>query len=88
MTILIDALGWLGAIGILLAYYWSSNQKFDDSFKSVLQYQAMNILGAVGLLINSFYYGAVPSVIVNAIWVGIAFYALKNTNRAKSVALS
>ena len=85
MTIyIIDTLGWAGAVGILLAYYWSSSNKIADSRTGILKYQAVNILGAIGLLANSFYYGAVPSVIVNLIWVGIAIHSLSRLQQPKA----
>jgi hypothetical protein len=43
--------------------------------KSVV-YQAMNIVGAIGFVINSGYNGAIPSAVLNVIWVGIGVWAL------------
>jgi hypothetical protein len=36
----------------------------------------MNLLGAVLVLVNSSYYGAYPSVGVNAAWIAIGAYTL------------
>ena len=36
----------------------------------------MNLLGAIFVLANSLYYGAYPSVGVNAAWIAIGAYAL------------
>ncbi len=75
----IDLMGWSGAIGILVAYHWSSSEAHREELESPsgkLKYQSLNILGAIGLLANSFYYGATPSVIVNLIWLAIAARAI------------
>ena len=36
----------------------------------------MNLVGAILVLANSLYYGAYPSVGVNAAWIAIGTYAL------------
>ena len=72
-TILIDILGWLGVALFLVAYALVSTKKLEGD--SVI-YQAMNILGGVLLVTNSFYYHALPSVGVNVAWIGIAIFAL------------
>jgi hypothetical protein len=38
-------------------------------------YQGMNLLGAALVLTNSLYFGAYPSVAVNAVWIVIGAYA-------------
>jgi len=71
--LLVEAVGWIGAGLILLAYYLLSHDKIQgQSFA----YQWMNLLGAAGLLINSGYHGAVPSLALNLIWLGIAAFAI------------
>lgn len=64
--IIISLFGWVGAVISLYAYYSVSTNKMDGtSFK----FQFLNILGATLILINSTYYGALPSVMVNFFWV-------------------
>lgn len=72
-NLLIDIVGWIGVAGVLIAYALVSTKriKVDSAW-----YQALNVLGAGLLMVNSFYYGAYPSVGVNIVWVGIAIYAL------------
>lgn len=73
LSILIDTVGWIGAICSLTAYYWVSNNKVSGtSFK----FQIINLIGGIGLLMNTIYYGAYPSAVVNVIWTGIAIFAL------------
>jgi hypothetical protein len=73
MTYLMEAIGWIGALCVLVAYALVSTSKVDA--RSAL-YQTLNIAGAVGLVINSSWNGAVPSAVVNLIWIGIGVYAM------------
>ena len=73
MEWIVDGLGWLGALMILCAYFLVSRQMLSGESRS---YQLLNLLGATLLAVNSMYYGALPSVGLNMIWVGIAVYFL------------
>jgi len=73
MTFAVDALGWMGVATLLYAYWLVSTQKATGESRT---YQGMNLLGAMLVLVNSSYYGAYPSVGVNAAWIAIGFYAL------------
>ena len=69
----IDIVGWCGVATLLIAYGLISTKKLEgDSFI----YQFLNLAGSALLIINSFYYGAYPSVGVNMAWIGIAIFAL------------
>lgn len=70
---LIDIIGWIGVAALLLAYALVSTRRLlGDS----TVYQALNALGSGLLILNSFYYGAYPSVGINVAWIGIALYVL------------
>lgn len=69
----IDVAGWIAALLILTAYGLLSAGKLTS--KSVT-YQAMNIAGAIGFIINTGYYGAIPSTVLNIVWMGIGIWAL------------
>lgn len=77
---LIDLMGWAGVALLIIAYWLVSTKRCQGN--SIL-YQMLNIFGALLLIINSFYFGAYPSVGVNIVWVGIALFtlikAIKNT---------
>jgi hypothetical protein len=73
MTFAINVLGWIGAAVLLLAYWLVSTQRTTGNSG---MYQGMNLLGAIFVLANSLYYGAYPSVGVNAVWIAIGAYAL------------
>lgn len=71
--LLVDVVGWTGAAALLLAYVLVSTKRIEGDS---VAYQFLNLGGAVLLIVNSFYYGAYPSVVVNVVWIGIAVLAL------------
>jgi hypothetical protein len=73
VKIAIEVAGWIAAVLILAAYALLSAGKLTG--KSV-SYQVMNIVGAAGFVVNTAYNGAIPSAVLNVIWVGIGIYAL------------
>lgn len=77
-NIYINVLGWMGAV-LLLAAYWlvSTNRARGNG----LGFQSLNIAGSAMLIANSAYYGALPSVGVNAFWILIAIVALVKRGR-------
>jgi Na+/proline symporter len=44
-------------------------------------YQGMNLVGAIGLAINSGWNGAWPSAGLNVVWLGIALVAMRRNRR-------
>jgi len=73
MTVVIELAGWAGALAVLVAYGLVSAERVSSRSWS---YQLLNIGGAIGLVINSTWNGAIPSAVVNLIWIGIGVYAL------------
>jgi hypothetical protein len=71
--LLVDAAGWLAALLILGGYALLTAGKVTA--KSPL-YQWMNVVGAVGFVINSGYFKAWPSAVLNVIWAAIGIVAL------------
>lgn len=65
----VEVVGWLGVVLLLAAYALVSNRKMEGDS---LGYQALNVAGAAFVIANSYYYGALPSVVVNIVWIGIA----------------
>jgi hypothetical protein len=72
MKILVDILGWSGALLLLGAYGAVSFRKLRAES---LLYQLINGLGSCFLVVNTIYYHAFPSAFVNLIWIGIALTA-------------
>jgi hypothetical protein len=73
MKLVIEIIGWTGAALILGAYALLSAGKLRAESVS---YHLMNILGAAGFVINSGWNGALPSAVMNVVWIGIGVYAL------------
>jgi hypothetical protein len=73
LTILIVIVGWIAAVLILAAYglLWAVMLMADTPL-----YQWMNVVGAIGFIINSGWNGALPSAALNVVWAGIGGAAL------------
>ncbi|MBN1658639.1 MAG: hypothetical protein JXA93_09575 [Anaerolineae bacterium] len=76
----VDVLGWVGAAALLSAYGLVSTKRLDGDS---VRYQGLNLAGAGLLIVNSLYYGAYPSVGVNAVWIGIGLLALWRVRRVR-----
>ncbi|MDE0771055.1 MAG: hypothetical protein OSB25_02465 [Salibacteraceae bacterium] len=73
MDILFQACGWIGAAGLLVAFYLNSTGKITASDKS---YQVANLVSAVLLTLNAFHLGSYPFIIINVFWAGVALLSL------------
>jgi drug/metabolite transporter (DMT)-like permease len=72
-SVLIDVIGWIGAVAILVAYALVSARKLEGNS---LPYQLLNLAGGACLIVNTIYYRAYPSTFVNLVWAGIAIYTI------------
>ncbi len=72
-TLGIEAAGWIGAVLVLAGYGLASAGRLDG--RSPL-FQWLNLVGAAGFVINTAYHGAIPSMVLNIIWCGIAVVTL------------
>jgi hypothetical protein len=70
---LVEAVGWLGATILLVAYGLVS---YGSVSGRSIAYQALNALGGLLLAVNSGWHRAWPSVLVNVIWTAIAVGAM------------
>ena len=71
--IVVEVVGWTGASLILLAYLLLSAGKLTGQS---LVYQGMNVIGAAGFIVNGWWHGALPSAVLNVIWMLIGGIAL------------
>jgi hypothetical protein len=69
----VEAVGWVGAALILLAYLLLSMGRLTG--QSAL-YQWMNVVGAAGFVVNGWWHGALPSTALNIVWMLIGGVAL------------
>ena len=71
--LLVESVGWLGGVLILAAYGLLTAGKLDaDSWI----YQAANVVGGLGFVVNGWWHNALPSTVLNVIWAGIGVVAL------------
>jgi hypothetical protein len=81
IEIAVEVAGWTGASLILGAYLLLSLGKVTGQS---LLYQSMNVVGAAGFIVNGWWHGAVPSAVLNVIWMLIGLVAsIRILNRRK-----
>jgi hypothetical protein len=73
MSIIVECIGWIGAIIVLIAFFMISTHRTDAN-KPIFHW--LNIIGALGLIIHTSYNAAFPSAFVNVIWVAVAVFSL------------
>jgi len=76
---IINVIGWIGALSLLAAYLLISRGKTHG--KSNL-YQGLNMIGSTGFIVNSYYFGAMPSVALNVIWLLIGITSIINYRKS------
>jgi hypothetical protein len=74
----VDFSGW-AAFGLILGSY--ALLSFGKIQARSRLYQWMNIVGALGFIINCTANHTWPSVALNVAWLGIAVYALRRNSR-------
>jgi len=76
-----DAIGWVGAIALLVAFAMVSSRKLEGHSSA---FQFLNVGGSVLLAANTIFYGAYPSTFVNIIWAAIAIFTIATSKRVSS----
>jgi hypothetical protein len=76
-----DAIGWVGAAALLVAYAMVSHKKLEGDSAT---YQLLNVSGSLLLAANTIFYGSYPSTFVNLIWAGIAVFSIAARRRVSS----
>ncbi len=79
MKLAIDIAGWGGGVLIIAAYALLTAGKLPADRPA---YQWFNVVGAVGVGLNCWWNGAIPSIVLNLIWAGIGILALWKMRRA------
>lgn len=77
--LMVEVVGWTGALLILAAYALLSAGKLHARSPA---YQAMNIVGAAGFVVNGWWHGALPSTVLNVVWMSIGVAALARARAA------
>ena len=78
LDLLVESVGWLGAVLILAAYGLLTAGKLTADSPV---YQAANVVGALGFIANGWWHKALPSTVLNVIWAGIGLTALWRMTR-------
>ena len=81
LAVTIEIVGWVAAGLILGAYALLTAGKLTSDDPA---YQWLNVVGALGILLNSGWNGAVPSAVLNIIWMAIGVTALWRIRRKGS----
>ncbi len=76
---LIDIFGWLGSVAVIAAYALISSNKVGSRSRL---YQVLNLFGSICLVVNTAYYHAFPSTVVNLVWLAIAAFTLVRIGRS------
>ena len=73
MNFIFQGLGWVGAIGLLIGYFLNSTGRLSSDSRL---YQCINLICATMLAANAFYIDAIPFIIINCFWAGVALLSL------------
>jgi hypothetical protein len=76
-----DAIGWVGAAALLIAYALVSFKRLEGDAAA---FQLLNISGSLLLAANTIFYRSYPSTFVNLIWAGIAVFSIATRRRVSS----
>jgi len=80
--LIIDILGWIGSVLVVGAYALNISGRLHATTKAYLW---ANLVGSAFLIVNTLTYGAIPSAMVNIIWVGIALWGMFKQEKGKPI---
>ena len=73
LKVTIEIVGWAGAVLMLSAYLMLTSGRISS--RSNL-YHWLNVLAGAGIIANSGWNGAYPSVFINVVWMAIGLYGV------------
>ncbi len=73
LALMVEIVGWTGAVLVLAAYILVSMGKLSGSSPA---FQWMNVIGSAFFVLNTWWHGAIPSMVLNIIWSGVGLFAL------------
>jgi hypothetical protein len=71
--LIIEVIGWFGVIFYVVAYFLLTIGLLTANG---YRFHFLNMLGAIGLIVVSAYYGDKPNLVVNALWLAIGIFAV------------
>ena len=81
-SLFVEAAGWIGAALILGSYILLSLGRLEGRSRA---FQWLNVAGAAGFVVNSGWHGAIPSTMLNVVWLGVGLATLLTLRRAGAV---
>jgi hypothetical protein len=69
----IEIIGWAAAALLLSAYVLLTMGKLSSRSRL---YQWLNVAAGAGLIVNSGWNGAYPSVFINVVWMAVGLYGV------------
>jgi hypothetical protein len=78
MNISVEIMGWIGSLLIVGSYALNITEKLETTSK---WYIWANIIGGFFFIINTYFHQAYPSMLVNVVWVIIAFVMIFKNKR-------
>jgi hypothetical protein len=79
LDLAIEATGWGGALLVLGSYIGVSTGRITGQSPA---YQWMNVGGAAGIVVNTWWHGAIPSTVLNIIWCAVGLATLWKLSRS------
>jgi|GEM_PF-473853 hypothetical protein len=73
LMLIVDLVGWVGSALVVAAYILVSNNRLSPRG---VPYQALNVGGGICLMANAFIHHALPSALVNLVWLAVGLYVL------------
>lgn len=70
---ILDIIGWVGSAFVVFAYALNMYKKLEVD---ALSYYLLNIIGSGCLIANTIYHHAIPSAVVNIVWIFLALSAM------------
>jgi hypothetical protein len=70
---IIDIIGWIGSALVVIAYALNMYKKLAPDTAT---YYLLNIIGSACLIANTIYHHAIPSAVVNIVWIFLAVLAM------------
>ena len=81
MALIVEIIGWSGALLVLAAYVGVSIGRMSGGSA---MFQWLNAIGAAFFVLNTWWHGALPSMVLNIIWSVVGFVTLWRIGRRKA----
>jgi len=81
IKVFVDVFGWIGSGLIIYAY---AGVSFGRLATTSALYQWLNLVGAVFLIVLTWFYAAYPATMINVVWCLIGGYSLVKIWRGNS----